>query len=196
MNEKLNILEDIIKNRRTVKPEEFNGKEIEDAVVEKILESANWAPTHGMTEPWRFIVYAGNAAVRKFALMHAEIYKSETPAEHFLQKKYDAILQKPALTSHLIVMVMKRGDRDNIPEQEELAATACAAQNILLTASTSGLAVYWGTGGMTYHDAMKKQFELGERDKIIGLLYLGYSDKPHPEGSRNSTIEEKTRIIK
>lgn len=26
------------------------------AVVEAMLEAANWAPTHGKTEPWRFVV--------------------------------------------------------------------------------------------------------------------------------------------
>lgn len=24
--------------------------------VEQLLEAANWAPTHGRTEPWRFVV--------------------------------------------------------------------------------------------------------------------------------------------
>lgn len=31
------------------------------ATVEKILEAANWAPTHGKTEPWRFVVLSPTA---------------------------------------------------------------------------------------------------------------------------------------
>lgn len=31
------------------------------SVVETMLEAANWAPTHGKTEPWRFVVL-GRAA--------------------------------------------------------------------------------------------------------------------------------------
>ena len=26
------------------------------SVVEQLLEAANWAPTHGRTEPWKFVV--------------------------------------------------------------------------------------------------------------------------------------------
>ncbi len=31
------------------------------SIVEAMLEAANWAPTHGKTEPWRFVVL-GRAA--------------------------------------------------------------------------------------------------------------------------------------
>lgn len=31
-------------------------------VVDGILEAANWAPTHGKTEPWRFVV-AGKSGI-------------------------------------------------------------------------------------------------------------------------------------
>ena len=29
--------------------------------VEQLLEAANWAPTHGRTEPWRFVVLGQEA---------------------------------------------------------------------------------------------------------------------------------------
>ncbi|MDB5226098.1 MAG: nitroreductase [Bacteroidota bacterium] len=160
-------------------------------MIREILPAANWAPTHGLTEPWRFIIFSGKEGVQKFGQLHADLYKQETPEEQFLQKKYDKILHKPDHASHLIVIAMKRGKQENIPEQEELAATACAVQNILLTASTSGLATYWGTGGMCYHPSLKKYFGLGAEDKIMGFLYMGYSDKEHPKGFRHTGIEEK-----
>ncbi len=185
-------ISEIIHNRRTIKPEEFNGHKINNELFHTILESANWAPTHGYTEPWRFVVFDDP---KKFGQLHADLYQKETSAEQFLQKKYDTILHKPDLASHIIVVVMKRGQQQNIPEIEELAATACAAQNILLTASAHEVAAYWGTGGMCYHPSMKAHFGFGEEDKIMGFLYLGYTDKVWPEGQRNSTIEEKTTWI-
>ena len=195
MIDKSAILKEIIENRRILKPEEFNGKIIPEDILQKVLEAANWAPTHGLTEPWRFIVFSGKKGVLQFGQLHAGLYKQETPEEHFLQKKYDTILHKPDHASHLIVIVMKRGDKENIPEQEELAATACAVQNMLLTASGFGLAVYWGTGGMCYHPSFKKHFELSEEDKIMGFLYMGYSDKEHTKGFRHTGMEEKTTWI-
>jgi nitroreductase len=195
MNDKIATLKEIIENRRTIKPEEFNGSLIPEPVVEEILASANWAPTHGLTEPWRFFVFSGKDGVHQFGKLHADLYLQETPTEQFLQKKYDTFLQKPERSSHVIVLVMKRGDKDNIPEQEELAATACAVQNMLLMASAHRLAVYWGTGGMCYHPALKKHFGLREQDMVMGFLYMGYSDKEHPTGFRNTGIDEKiTRV--
>ncbi len=48
---------DLIKNRRSVFPAQYNDKPIERETIEKILEAANWAPTHKKTEPWRFKVF-------------------------------------------------------------------------------------------------------------------------------------------
>lgn len=31
------------------------------SVLEQMLEAANWAPTHGRTEPWRFVVLGADA---------------------------------------------------------------------------------------------------------------------------------------
>jgi len=194
MNEKAAVLKEIIERRRSVKPEEFNGSIIPENIVREILSSANWAPTHGQTEPWRFIVFAGKEGTAKFGKLHAGLYRDHTPAEQFLQKKYDTLLHKTDHASHLIVAMMKRGEKENIPEKEEAAAAACAIQNILLTATAHGLASFWSTGGMCYHPSMKNHFGFGEEDKVIGVIYLGYSDK-QASVSRNTTIEEKTTWI-
>lgn len=38
-------------------PKDYDQELIEDKTIQNILECANFAPTHGKTEPWRFIVY-------------------------------------------------------------------------------------------------------------------------------------------
>ena len=48
-----------IRERRTIKPKEFLQETISDEVINEILESANWAPNHGKTEPWRLTVFTG-----------------------------------------------------------------------------------------------------------------------------------------
>ncbi|MBP85090.1 MAG: hypothetical protein CMO61_14710, partial [Verrucomicrobiales bacterium] len=48
----------LIRRRRTIKPKDMSEKTIENALLAAILENANRAPTHGMTEPWRFFVFA------------------------------------------------------------------------------------------------------------------------------------------
>jgi nitroreductase len=195
MQEEINVLDKIISSRRTVKPEAFNGEIIPDEHILKILESANWAPTHGLTEPWRCIVFSGREGVQQFGKLHASLYKQGTPKEQFLEKKYDTLLHKPDKASHVIIVVMKRGEKKNIPEIEEIAATACATQNMLLTAHAHAISAYWGTGGMCYEAITHQHFKLEPEDKIMGFLYLGYSDITSVEGYRNSTIQEKTTWV-
>jgi len=186
---------EIIKTRRTVKPDKMNGKLIEDHVVEELLELADWAPTHARTEPWRFVVYSGDR-VRSFAERHAELYREHTPGEKFTPQKYQNIKALGENVSHIIVAWMKRVPTHKIPEIEEVAATAAAIQTLLLAAASKGIATFWSTGGLTHHPTMQKELGLGEEDKVMGILYLGYSDEPPREGTRSIPITEKTEWIK
>ncbi|HEV8504676.1 MAG TPA: nitroreductase [Chitinophagaceae bacterium] len=189
MTDRFEIIADIIKNRRSIKPVKMNGKKIPDEQVRELLKLANWAPTHGRTEPWRFIVYSGDK-VTEFCHEHAELYKAHTAVEKFEQVNYDKLLHNGDLVSHIIIAVMQRGDLPKIPALEEIAATAIAIQNILLGATAAGIASFWSTGGMTHHPLMKDFLQLKEHDIVMSLLYLGYTDE-QMEGKRQTEIEEK-----
>jgi nitroreductase len=189
MTDRFQIIADIIKNRRSIKPVKMNGKKIPDEEVRELLKLANWAPTHGRTEPWRFIVYSGNK-VKEFCYQHAQLYKANTAPEKFEQAKYDKQLQNGDLASHIIIAIMRRGDSPKIPVLEEIAATAIAVQNILLGATAAGIASFWNTGGMTHHPVMKDFLQLNEQDIVMSLLYLGYTDE-QLEGKRQTEIGEK-----
>ena len=188
-NEIFKTLTDTIKNRRTVKPDKMNGRLIADDTIHALLQLADWAPTHGNTEPWRFVVYSGEA-VQRFCTQHADLYKQNTPAENYLQANFDKLLHMGDKTSHIIIAITQRGQLPKIPFWEELAATSCAVQNILLGAQALGLASYWGSGGMATHDAMKTFLGLRPEDMVTGILYLGYTDS-QPAGRRIVPLENK-----
>jgi nitroreductase len=188
-----NILQEIISTRRSTKPADFNGKTIDDHQIRQLLELANWAPSHGLTEPWRFIVYSGEA-VRQFCHQQAEQYKQITPPDKFAPAKYEKQAHNGDLASHLIIVYMQRGANPNIPALEEICATAAAADNILLGAEALGIAVLWSTGGTVLQPVMKEYLGLGTEDTVLGLLYLGYSDEPRRPGKR-TTVTEKIKWI-
>jgi nitroreductase len=187
------ILRKTMINRRSTKPAALNGRKIDDEQVKQLLELANWAPTHGMTEPWRFVVYS-QAAVQEFGQAHAELYKQHTPPEKFVAAKYEKQLHNGDKASHLVLVYMQRGGNPNITALEEICATAAAVQNILLGAEALGIAVLWSTGGSVLQPAMKEFLGLGQEDVVIGLLYMGYTDEPARQG-RRSPVEEKTRWV-
>ncbi len=169
----------------------MNGKKIPDDQVQSLLELADWAPTHGFTEPWRFVVYANPP---EFCHQHAELYKQSTSAENFDKAVYNKFYEQGDKASHVVIAIMKRGNLPKIPVIEEVEAVACAVQNILLGATALGIASFWSTGGMALRPPMKDFLSLDEDDHVIGILYFGYADE-HTAGSRIIPLEEKIKWI-
>lgn len=185
-----NTLQSIIQNRRSTKPADMNGKKIDNTLIHRLLQAADWAPTHGRTEPWRFIVYE-NEAKQEFCAGHANLYKINTDPEKFNQGKYDNLFHQADTLSHIILVYLKRTLTNSIPVLEEVAAVAAATQNILLAAEALHIAALWSTGGMTHHPSLKNFLQLGEEDIVMGLICLGYTDLPAKEGRRGIPLENK-----
>ena len=65
---------DAIKFRRAIFPSQFQDSEIPVALIEKILQNANLAPSHKLTQPWFFKVFQNNhkdrlgKAIKRMAL--------------------------------------------------------------------------------------------------------------------------------
>ena len=184
----------LIRNRRSVFPKQFaEGERVDDEIIMQILENATWAPNHGKTEPWHFIVYTGEG-LNKLAEFQAELYKQEA-GENFKQATYDNLLANPLKASHVIALCMKRDPNKRFPEIEEVAAVSCAVQNIYLTVNAYGLGGYWTTGGVTYKASAKPSLGLGEDDKLLGFFYIGKVAIPSPPGTRKP-VEEKVTWVK
>ncbi|TAF67263.1 MAG: nitroreductase [Cytophagales bacterium] len=179
----------LIRQRRSVFPAQYTGERIEDSLVWQILESANWAPTHGKTEPWRFVVFTKDA-LPKLADAQAEAYQKSTALDSFDEAKYNKLLTNPRKASHVIAIVMKRQATAKIPEIEEIAAVACAVQNMHLMAVSLGVGAFWSTGGLTYLAEGKQFLGLGEDDKLMGFFYLGVIAKPSADSARKPITEK------
>jgi nitroreductase len=186
-NNEFAIITSIVQKRRNVKPFAMNGHKIPNGHVAALLELADWAPTHGYTEPWRFVVYENPL---EYCAMHANLYRENTSDEEFNENTYNSILTQGEKASHAIIAVQKRGHLPKIPVFEEIIATSCAVENLLLGATALNIAAYWGTGGMVLKQAMKDYLQLGEEDHVLGILYLGYTEE-QLTGKRNTPLEQK-----
>ncbi|MEQ8477068.1 nitroreductase [Fulvivirga sp.] len=188
------VVNEAIKNRRSIFTGMFSGEKVDNAVIEKMLENANWAPTHKLTEPWRFVVFEGEG-LKKLGEFQSELYKTRAVGNgNFNEATFDKLAAKPLECSHIIAIGMKR--HGVVPEVEEVCSTACAVQNMLLTAAAYGIGCYWSTGGVTFYEEAKPFFGLDEEDKLLGFLFIGMlkSDK-WPEGRRKS-IEDKVKWVR
>ena len=183
----------IITTRRTIKPKMMANRDIPLDILQQMLENANWAPTHGMTEPWRFSVFMG-AAREKLASFLAETYKAITPVEIFKPNKYEGMRENAMLAPAVIAIGMKRQPSKKISELDEIQAVACAVQNMHLTATAHGLGGFWSTNIAAVSSEMAGYIGLDKEDRALGLFYVGYPKVDWPTGSRQP-MEDKVRWV-
>lgn len=175
-----------IRSRRSVFPEQYTGEKVDDAIIREMLQNACTAPSHKLTQPWRFIVFKGDG-IRRLAEAQAEVYQNVTTKDGtFREDKYKSLLKKPLLSSHIIAVCMKRDEKKSVPEIEELGAVFCAVENMYLTATAYGVGCYLSTGGITYFEEAKQVFELGSEDKLIGFFHVGMPRVFPPQPKRKA----------
>lgn len=190
----LETLSRLIRRRRMIKPVDMNpSRPVDGDLVLTLLENANWAPTHGMTEPWRFQVFQGEARNELSGVMQ-RVYRDSTPAAEFREDKLRKMSENPLRAPVVIALCMARRGGKKIPEIEEIEATACAAQNFLLSAAAAGLAAYWSTPPLLETREFAGFLELDRDDRCLGLLYLGWprDDWRSPAATRGP-VDEKIR---
>lgn len=179
----LSEITEIIRNRRTIYPEQFTERVVQPDMVHHILSNALWAPTHGKTQPWRFVVYSGEGR-KKLATLMEHLYRKHTPEAQFSEIKLNRIMARIDKSSVLVAVVMARTPDTQIPEIEEVEAVACAVQNALLTATAYGLGSYWSSPKFLYAEGSPEAFGFKPEDKMLGLLYLGYPAGEWPKSHR------------
>jgi nitroreductase len=184
------VANSLIHHRRSIFPKEYTGEKVDDAIIRQILENANTAPTHKLTEPWRFMVFTGNG-IKKLAEFQSDCYRTVTTEKgKFEEDKYQGLLTKPFQSSHIISVGMKRDPKKGVPELEEIGAVYCAVQNMYLTTTAYGIGGYLSTGGITFFEEAKPFFGLGADDKLLGFFHVGRTTLP-PRKSIRKPVESK-----
>lgn len=176
-------ISELVRHRRTIYPKDYTDRVVHREIVERIISNGTWAPTHGMTQPWRITVFSG-AARERLSRSLGEEYRRITPTDKFLQRKFDTITQRPLQSSVVLGIGMKRDPNGKISEQDEMLAVACAVQNMQLTCAAYGLGAFWATGGALLSDRMRVLLALGIGDRSMGLLFIGYPASEWPKGYR------------
>ena len=184
------MVEKLLKNRRTIKPHNFTGEVINKALVDKLLSVAKWAPTHGLNQPWRFKVYSGERLEILSEFM-PHLYKSIIPQEKQKVLKIEKQAKNPLLASHIIAVGMHREEPNKIPEIEDVEAVACAVQNMMLMARALDIGSFWATGEQAYSDMANDFFGWPSPSKFLGLLYLGYPKEGCWGQSCRDDVEDK-----
>ncbi|MDQ1855364.1 nitroreductase [Chryseobacterium sp. WLY505] len=162
------ILKEIIEQRRSIFPKDYTDTEISQEVLEEIVNSATFAPNHKRTKPWRFKIFKGEEKAQLASEMQA-IYKTVTPEQLFLEKKYADIGFKINKANVVVSIIVNFSGM--VPEWEEIAATSMAVQNMYLTCTANNIGCYWSSPKIV--DELKESLTIEENQKCLGLFYMG-----------------------
>jgi nitroreductase len=155
-------LDELIRTRRTQKA--YEPGPVDRELLDELFELARWAPNHHLTNPWRFRVL-GPAAL--------EALKAAAGPEAAV--KLD---RAPTLVAASVVQT-----GDEVADDEDFAAAACASFIVLLGAHARGLDGYWRTPEVLRTPAGRAACGLQDGERVLGLLHLGRGkgSKPAPD---------------
>ena len=187
-----NIMNEIIKTRRSIFPAQYIEGAIEKQDLLSILDAARWAPNHRKTEPWRYKVLTGKALDRLGTYL-GNAYE-ETPGHKKIKLK--KLRENPSKAAAVILIFMHRDEKESVPEWEEVAATSMSVQNMWLMTHELGYGAYWSSP-KSFVDM--KNFEgitTHENERFLGFFYIGnYDKKGFDYNATRKTIEEIATFI-
>ena len=167
-------LNSIIRNRKSIYPNEYTGDEIPDNLIREILLNANHAPTHRMTQPWFFKVYK-NESKQKLIDIVSKIDDSKIS-----KIKLDKFIQKINDSNTVISIFLNRDKKERLPEWEEIAAVSMAVQNMWLTCYVNNIGSYWSTPGFIHEYG--NLIKLDNNQSSLGFFFMGvYDHKESPK---------------
>jgi len=183
--------------RRSWKPASMDaGREVPEDLLAALLDAACQAPTHGLIEPWRFLVFTGLARARLAAQLPA-VYDAVTPLEQARSDKREKLGIVFCQAPVVIVLACHHPPGCKIPVLENQLAVACAVQNLHLAAHATGLAGMWSSPPLVSSEHARPVLGLEPHEHALGFFFLGWPrpGAPTPVSARRPW-SEKTRWIR
>lgn len=155
--------------------------------IERLLDAAVRAPTHHLTQPWRFIVLTGSA-LDDFGVAWAGGTER--------RGKDSSGIRDKAHRSPVVIVVIEKPHTNNpkVVEIEEHHAVGGAIQNILLASHDAGLGAMHRTGPAATMPEVRELLAIDNVEIIAGFIYLGRIPESNAERpmTRRTAAEELT----
>jgi len=181
----------------------FADSPVPDAHLTAILRAANQAPSAHNTQSWRFVVVRGR---RKMDLAHLVTSRANSfprPASTLLRMGARSIISAPVViavanTGELIAHGTDLFGVDEVAARDffrtmEIQNSAAAVENMLIAATSLGLASVWlGILFLIKDDILGF---LGERQgEFMAVVPLGYASRP-TTGPKKAPLESVVRYL-
>lgn len=192
-------LQEFLRNRRSVR--RFTSMPVDGEVLERILETATWAPSAHNRQPWRFAVLTSQSAkIRLAEEMGADFRRDlladglePSKAQKMVARSRRRIIEAPVVI--LLCQDPTIGDDypDAARQQAEytmgLQGVTLAGGTLLLAAHAEGLGGVWVCAPLFAQETVKAALDLPKYWVPQGMLLVGHPAKIPPPRPRVSVDE-------
>ena len=152
-----------------------------DAEIATMIAAASRVPDHGRLEPWRFILYRGEARIEIGKKLAALAEQREGPLP---EGRRNQELTRFSRAPLVIGVVSVPKENPKIPQWEMFLSGGMAAMNLMIAANALG----YGTNMISnwYSDVAEGRAILGlsPQERVIGFVHIGSYTGPAPERPR------------
>lgn len=161
----------------------FTEEEISENDILTILRSANQAPSAHNRQSWRFIVVRGSRKQELAGLVNARATKFPKPSSTLLRMASRSISSAPVvvavvntgeLVRHGTQLFGMDGTSADLFRTMEIQSSAAAVQNMLLAATSLGLASVWLGILFLIKDDVLRLFEVREGE-FMAVVPIGHA---------------------
>jgi nitroreductase len=176
-----NTVEFLLK-RRSVKPAMMTEPGPTAEQLQTILTAAGRVPDHKKLEPWRFILFEGEAraAFGRILLKACLAEEKQTPSAARLELERTRFLRAPVVVGVISRVI----DNPAAPEWEQVLSSGAACFNLCLAANALGFGTSWITEWYAYSPAVREGLKLAPNERVAGFIYIGTAKEQQPDRDR------------
>lgn len=173
---------ELLLTRRSVKAGMLSEPGPNPAQLRTILTAAARVPDHKKLEPWRFIIFEGEAraAFGQLLLSACAAQEKEPPSAIRLETERTRLLRAPCV----VAVVSRVTPNPAAPEWEQVLSCGAVCMNLCLAANALGFATCWITEWYSYSPAVRAALKLAENERVAGFIYVGTARERQEERER------------
>ncbi len=177
--------------RRSVKPAMLAEPGPSSDQLQRILTAAARVPDHKKLEPWRFVVFEGEARAAFGRVLGdaCAAEEKERPSAARLETERTRLMRAPTV----VAVISRVTPNPSAPEWEQVLSCGAACFNLCLAANALGFGTCWITEWYSYSPAVRARLGLADNERLAGFVYIGTARERQPDRDRPDLARIVTR---
>jgi nitroreductase len=173
---------------------DFSDRPLDDRTIERILETANMAPSGSNAQPWEFIVIRESAIKTQLRELYVDLWEAHKASRIVRERSTLSLRARKALQAgdqfaaalervpvHVVVVLnrtrmrIERGsDKDRVYPSSVYGSVFPAIELMMLSARALGIGTAVTTMLSPCEERVKQLLKIPEPHQVIALVPMGY----------------------